>query len=79
MPGDLPDGAVSALTTRTEGWAAGLQLAALSLQGQPDVAGFVATFSGSHRYVLDFLAEEVLERQPDQLRRSCWRPPCWSG
>ena len=69
VPGDLPDGAVSALTTRTEGWAAGLQLAALSLQGQPDVAGFVATFSGSHRYVLDFLAEEVLERQPARLRQ----------
>jgi LuxR family maltose regulon positive regulatory protein len=40
----------------------------LSLHGQADVARFVATFSGSHRYVLDFLAEEVLDRQPDQLR-----------
>jgi LuxR family transcriptional regulator, maltose regulon positive regulatory protein len=65
---DLPAGSVSALTARTEGWAAGLQLAALSLHGQSDVAGFVATFSGSQRYVLDFLAEEVLDRQPDQLR-----------
>src|SRR5512132_4192527 len=59
----LSDAAVEALTTRTEGWAAGLQLAALSLGGQADVAGFVATFSGSHRYVLDYLTEEVLELQ----------------
>jgi LuxR family maltose regulon positive regulatory protein len=65
---DLPDAAVTALTDRTEGWAAGLQLAALSLHGRTDVAGFVAAFTGSHRYVLDFLAEEVLERQPGQVR-----------
>src|SRR5512132_4321920 len=64
----LPDAAVGALTTRTEGWAAGLQLAALSLRGQSDVAGFVAMFSGSHRYILDFLSEEVLDRQPEQVR-----------
>ena len=65
---DLPDAAVTALTDRTEGWAAGLQLAALSLHGRADVAGFVAAFTGSHRYVLDFLAEEVLERQSEQVR-----------
>jgi ATP/maltotriose-dependent transcriptional regulator MalT len=65
---DLPDAAVAALTARTEGWAAGLQLAALSLRGQADVAGFVAGFSGSHRWVLDYLAEEVLDRQPDEVR-----------
>ena len=64
----LPDAVVTALASRTEGWAAGLQLAALSLRGQPDVDGFVAAFTGSHRYVLDYLAEEVLERQPAQLR-----------
>ena len=64
----LPDAVVTALASRTEGWAAGLQLAALSLRGQPDVAGFVAAFTGSHRYVLDYLAEEVLERQPAQVR-----------
>jgi LuxR family transcriptional regulator, maltose regulon positive regulatory protein len=64
----LPDDAVVALTARTEGWAAGLQLAALSLRGQSDVAGFVQGFSGSHRYVLDFLSEEVLDRQPEPLR-----------
>jgi LuxR family transcriptional regulator, maltose regulon positive regulatory protein len=65
---DLPDDAVAVLTAKTEGWVAGLQLAGLSLRGQPDVAGFVRSFSGSHRYVLDFLAEEVLDRQPDDVR-----------
>jgi LuxR family transcriptional regulator, maltose regulon positive regulatory protein len=65
---ELPDVAVTALVTRTEGWAAGLQLAALSLRGQADVAEFVAAFTGSHRYVLDYLAEEVLERQGEQMR-----------
>ena len=61
----LPDASVAA---RTEGWAAGLQLAALSLRGHEDAAAFVAAFTGSHRYVLDYLAEEVLERQDTQLR-----------
>jgi LuxR family maltose regulon positive regulatory protein len=65
---DLPGAAVATLAARTEGWAAGLQLAALSLRGQPDVAGFVASFSGSHRYVLDYLAGEVLDRQQDEVR-----------
>ena len=64
----LPDTAVAALAARTEGWAAGLQLAALSLLGQPDAARFVAEFTGSHRYVLDFLTEEVLEHQSEQVR-----------
>ncbi len=64
----LPDDAVAVLAARTEGWAAGLQLTALSLRGQSDVAGFVATFSGSHRYILDYLAEEVLDRQSAQIR-----------
>jgi LuxR family transcriptional regulator, maltose regulon positive regulatory protein len=64
----LPDAAVAALTARTEGWAAGLQLAALSLRGRTDAAGFVAAFSGSHRFVLDYLADEVLDGQPGQVR-----------
>ena len=64
----LPDSAVVALTARTEGWAAGLQLAALSLRGRTDTAGFVAAFSGSHRFVLDYLADEVLDGQPEQVR-----------
>ena len=63
---DLPG--TAALTARTEGWAAGLQLAGLSLRGQADTAGFVAAFSGSHRYVLDYLTGEVLERQNPQVR-----------
>jgi LuxR family transcriptional regulator, maltose regulon positive regulatory protein len=64
----LPDASVAALAARTEGWAAGLQLAALSLRGQADTAAFVGAFTGSHRYVLDYLAEEVLEGQSGQLR-----------
>ena len=65
---DLPEDVVVALGERTEGWVAGLQLAALSLQGRRDVEGFVAEFSGSHRYVLDYLTEEVLDRQPPDIR-----------
>ena len=64
----LPNSAVAALAARTEGWAAGLQLAVLSLRGQDDAAAFVAAFTGSHRYILDYLAEEVLEQQNQQLR-----------
>ncbi|HEX4255277.1 MAG TPA: LuxR C-terminal-related transcriptional regulator [Streptosporangiaceae bacterium] len=63
---DLP--AVAALAERTEGWAVGLQLAALSLRNQPDIARFVAAFTGSHRYILDYLGEEILERQRPELR-----------
>ncbi len=66
---------VAALETRTEGWAAGLQLAALSVQthlgtaeGPADIDLFVQAFSGSHRFVLDYLVEEVLDRQPDDVR-----------
>jgi LuxR family transcriptional regulator, maltose regulon positive regulatory protein len=65
---ELPEAAVAALNDRTEGWVAGLQLAALSLRGQADVDGFVAGFSGSHRFVVDYLAEEVLDRQAEPLR-----------
>jgi LuxR family maltose regulon positive regulatory protein len=65
---ELPEAAVAELGDRTEGWAAGLQLAALSLRGHDDVDAFVEGFSGSHRYVLDYLTEEVLDRQPEPLR-----------
>jgi ATP/maltotriose-dependent transcriptional regulator MalT len=64
----LPGPAVAALVARTEGWAAGLQLAGLSLRGRADPAGFVAAFSGSHRFVLDYLADEVLDGQPGPVR-----------
>ncbi|NEQ54258.1 MAG: helix-turn-helix transcriptional regulator [Leptolyngbya sp. SIO3F4] len=59
---------VSALEQRTEGWIAGLQLAALSLQGREDISSFVAAFSGDDRYIVDYLMEEVLQRQPDGVR-----------
>ena len=59
---------VAALEGITEGWVAALQLAALSMRGLGDVSGFVEAFSGSNRHVLDFLAEEVLEQQPESLR-----------
>jgi LuxR family transcriptional regulator, maltose regulon positive regulatory protein len=64
----LPAPAMAALVARTEGWAAGLQLAALSLRGQADPAGFTAAFSGSHRFVLDYLTDEVLAGQPGPVR-----------
>ncbi len=62
---------VEALEERTEGWIAGLQLAALSLRGLPDrgeIAGFIKQFAGSNRFVIDYLADEVLARQPDNVR-----------
>jgi LuxR family transcriptional regulator, maltose regulon positive regulatory protein len=55
---------LSAMESRTEGWIAGLQLAALSMQGCKDIHGFVSAFTGSHHYVIDYLAEEVLKLQP---------------
>ncbi len=59
---------VTTLQARTEGWIAGLQLAALSLQGRTDVASALPAFSGSHRFVLDYLSEEVLFRQPAEVQ-----------
>ncbi|HZU02525.1 MAG TPA: LuxR C-terminal-related transcriptional regulator [Ktedonobacteraceae bacterium] len=64
----------SLLQLRTEGWITGLQLAAHSLQNHDDPAGFITAFSGSHRYVMDYLLEEVLNRQPavqDFLLQTC--------
>ncbi|MFJ4834515.1 LuxR C-terminal-related transcriptional regulator [Streptomyces sp. NPDC088747] len=59
---------IEALEQRTEGWIAALQLAALSLQGRPDVSDFIAGFAGDDRYVLDYLVDEVLARQSDDVR-----------
>ena len=59
---------VAALEGRTEGWIAALQLAALSMQGRDDIAGFIAGFAGDDRYVVDYLVEEVLQRQPDHVQ-----------
>jgi LuxR family maltose regulon positive regulatory protein len=56
------------LASRTEGWIAGLQMAAVSMQGQEDIASFVHAFTGSDRYILDYLVEEVLERQPNSVQ-----------
>ncbi len=65
---NLADDEIDALAQRTEGWIAGLQLAALSMQGRSDVTGFVRAFTGDNRYVVDYLVEEVLERQPAHVR-----------
>jgi LuxR family maltose regulon positive regulatory protein len=59
---------VAALHRRTEGWIAGLQLAALSMRGHDDVREFVESFTGSHRYILDYLIEEVFQRQPADVQ-----------
>jgi LuxR family maltose regulon positive regulatory protein len=59
---------IAALETQTEGWIAGLQLAALSMQGRDDVGGFIRSFTGSHTYIIDYLAEEVLQRQPEPIQ-----------
>ena len=64
----LAEGDVEALDARTEGWIAALQLAALSMHGREDVSGFIAGFAGDDRYVVDYLAEEVLARQPAEVR-----------
>jgi LuxR family maltose regulon positive regulatory protein len=66
---DLPAESITTLELRTEGWIAGLQLAALSLQGRADLSAFLAAFTGSHRYVLDYLSEEVLSRQPASVQQ----------
>jgi LuxR family maltose regulon positive regulatory protein len=65
---DLPVESVAALAEKTEGWVAGLQLAALALQGSGDPVRRITEFAGSHRYILDYLTEEVLERQPEEVR-----------
>src|SRR6266568_1859221 len=59
---------IAALEDRTEGWIAGLQLAALSMQGHQDVPGLIRAFTGDHRYIVDYLVEEVLQRQPAPVR-----------
>lgn len=60
---------VDVLDKRVEGWIAGLQLAGLALQGKHDTAEFIASFAGDHRYVLDYLGDEILDRQPEAMQQ----------
>ena len=65
---DLSAADVAALGARTEGWIAGLQLAALSMRGREDMPAFIRAFAGDDRYIVDYLVEEVLQRQPERVR-----------
>jgi LuxR family maltose regulon positive regulatory protein len=65
---NLCEGDVAALEARTEGWIAGLQLAALSMRGNQDATGFIQSFTGSHRFVMDYLLEEVLNQQAESIQ-----------
>lgn len=60
---------IAALAARTEGWIAGMQLAALSIQGRDDAGPFIQAFAGDDRHIVDYLTEEVLDRQPQRMRR----------
>jgi LuxR family maltose regulon positive regulatory protein len=64
----LSPSAIAALERRTEGWIAGLQLAALSMRGREDLPGFIEAFTGGSHYVLDYLIEEVFGRQPAEVQ-----------
>jgi LuxR family maltose regulon positive regulatory protein len=66
----LSEGQITALEEKTEGWIAGLQMAALSVQGRADIDAFIAAFAGTDRYVLDYLVEEVLNRQTPDLKHA---------
>ena len=65
---DLRPEQLAALTHKTEGWIAGLQMAALSMQGREDLSSFIGAFTGSNRFILDYLIEEVLQRQPNLIQ-----------
>ena len=65
---DLSAQDIAALERRTEGWIAGLQLAAISMQGHQDVEGFIAAFAGTNRHILDYLTEEVLRQRPSDTK-----------
>jgi LuxR family maltose regulon positive regulatory protein len=66
---DVTEAQIAALEARTEGWIAGLQMAALSMRGRKDISGLIQSFTGSHRFVLDYLMEEVLGGQPDHVQK----------
>jgi LuxR family maltose regulon positive regulatory protein len=65
---NLPPQDIATLERRTEGWVAGLQMAALSIQDLPDITGFIQAFAGDDRYVVDYLISEVIERQPAHIQ-----------
>jgi LuxR family maltose regulon positive regulatory protein len=65
---DLSPNGIAAMEARTEGWIASLKLAALSMQGRKDWPEFIAEFSGSHRYIIDYLVDEVMARQPEDVQ-----------
>ncbi|MEW5961662.1 MAG: hypothetical protein AB1801_28425, partial [Chloroflexota bacterium] len=65
---NLAEAHIAALEAKTEGWPTGLQLAALSLQDGADVERLISTFTGTHRYILDYMTEEILRRQPDSVQ-----------
>ena len=60
--------AVAVLEKRTEGWIAGLQMAALSMRGRKDAEGFIREFAGTNRFIMDFLLEEVLAHEPEEVQ-----------
>jgi len=64
----IPEAGISLLTSRTEGWISGLQMAAISLRGKEDPESFIQSFSGSNKYILDYLIEEVLQRQDPEIQ-----------
>ena len=76
---ELPGSAVAVLHDRTEGWAAGLRLAALAVAEHPDPERFAAGFSGTERTVAEYLLAEVLERQGERVGGCCCAPPSLSG
>jgi LuxR family maltose regulon positive regulatory protein len=65
---NLSPGDIAALEARTEGWIVGLQLAAISIKGHPDASDFIESFTGSHHFVMDYLVEEILKRQPESIQ-----------
>lgn len=66
---------IAAMESRIEGWIAGLQLAAISMQDREDITGYIEAFTGSHRFVLDYLVEEVLRHQSEPIAASYCKPP----
>jgi LuxR family transcriptional regulator, maltose regulon positive regulatory protein len=73
LPEELPEDLVGVLENRTEGWAAGLRMAALALRGSADPEVVVNSFTGNHHFVMDYLLEEALARQPQELQRFLMR------